>query len=150
MSEHVLKSHNKTLLLYHIVCPAKYRRRVFSDAVTETLKEVCKEIAERYDVSFVEIGSDEDHIHFLVQSVPMMSVSRLVMLIKSLTAKEIFSNHKEVKKILWGGSIWSSGFYANTVGQYANENVITKYVKNQGKHYQQIHRGQLKLFEGLA
>ena len=99
---------------------------------------------------YVRLSKPTTPLHFLIQSVPMMSVSRLVMLIKSLTAKEIFSNHKEVKKILWGGSIWSSGFYANTVGQYANENVITKYVKNQGRHYEKIHRGQLKLFEGLA
>ncbi|MBI5728867.1 MAG: IS200/IS605 family transposase, partial [Candidatus Magasanikbacteria bacterium] len=26
MSEHIKRSHNVSLLLYHLVCPAKYRR----------------------------------------------------------------------------------------------------------------------------
>jgi REP element-mobilizing transposase RayT len=38
VSEHVLKRHNKTLLLYHIVCPSKYRRKVFTEEVEITLK----------------------------------------------------------------------------------------------------------------
>lgn len=56
MSEHTFKQHNKTLLLYHIVCPAKYRRKVFTEAVENTLKEVCMGIAERHEIHFVESG----------------------------------------------------------------------------------------------
>jgi REP element-mobilizing transposase RayT len=97
----------------------------------------------------VEIGADEDHVHFLVQSVPVMSPSRIVQIIKSITAKKIFKHHSEVKKLLWGGRFWTSGFYLNTVGQYGNETII-KYVKNQRKTYKQIYRGQLKLFEDIA
>ncbi len=147
MSEHVRKSHNKTLLLYHAVCPAKYRREVFSKKVEETLKEVCLGIAERYEIKFVEIGTDEDHVHFLVQSVPMMMPKRIVQIIKSITAREIFKRHKEVKEMLWGGQFWTSGYYMNTVGQYANEAVIREYVAKQGKNYRQIYRGQLELFD---
>ncbi len=72
-----------------------------------------------------------------------MSVTRLVTIIKSVTAKEIFRRHPEVKKILWGGSLWTSGYYANTVGQYACEEAIVKYVRNQGKTYKQLHQGEL-------
>ncbi|HES60047.1 MAG TPA: IS200/IS605 family transposase, partial [Caldithrix sp.] len=60
MSEHVLKSHNKTLLLYHLVFPAKYRRKVFSKEVEESLKSICIGISERYEINFVEIGVDDD------------------------------------------------------------------------------------------
>ena len=59
-------------------------------------------------------------------------------------ASEIFSKHKEVKKLLWGGHLWTSGFYANTVGQYASEEVIREYVKSQGKKYTKVYSGQLK------
>ena len=147
MSEHVRKSHNKTLLLYHAVCPAKYRRKVFSEKVEETLKEVCLGIAERYEIRFVEIGTDEDHARFLARSVPMMMPKRIVQVIKSITAREIFKRHKEVKEMLWGGQFWTSGYYMNTVGQYANEAVIREYVSRQGKNYRQIYRGQLELFD---
>jgi REP element-mobilizing transposase RayT len=147
MSEHILKRHNKTLLLYHIVCPTKYRRKVVTEEVENTLKEVCMGIGERHEMHFVEIGADEDHVHFLIQSVPVLSPQRIVQIVKSITAKEVFRLHPEVKKKLWGGKFWTSGYYANTVGQYGNEKVIKEYVRKQGRIYHQIHRGQLKLFD---
>jgi putative transposase len=148
MSDHIHKSHNKSLLLYHLVCPIKYRIKVLSEEVSETLREVCLEISQRYEVHFLEIGCDEDHVHFLIQSVPMLSPKKTVNTVKSLTAREIFRLHPEVKRFLWGGKFWTSGYYINTVGQYANEEIIKKYVQGQGKdqQYQKIHKSQLKLF----
>ena len=145
MSEHIFKSHNKTVLLYHLVFPAKYRRKVFTQGVEDTLVNTCIEISERYEINFVEIGNDEDHVHFLIQGIPKMPVSRIVQIVKSITAREIFSNHKEIKKLLWGGNLWTSGFYANTVGQFASEETIKNYVRDQGKEYSQLHSGQLML-----
>ena len=146
--QHIYKSHNKTLLLYHLVFPAKYRKKIFDKDVDKTLKDVCLEISDRYEIHFVEIGNDLDHVHFLIQSVPTLSVTRIVTTIKSITAREIFAKHKEVKKILWGGNLWTSGFYANTVGMYASQDVIRKYIRNQGKNdeeYVKLHQGQLSL-----
>ena len=144
-SEHIYKSHNKTLLLYHLVFPAKYRKKVFDEIVDVTLKEICEEISCRYEINFIEIGNDEDHVHFLVQSVPILSLTKIVTIIKSITAREIFKKYPGIKKELWGGSLWTSGFYGNTVGQYANEELIRKYVKNQGKVYNKIYQGQLSM-----
>ena len=70
MSEYIHKSHNVTVLMYHLVFPAKYRGVVFDKEVDAVLKEVCLEIGKRYQVKFLEIGTDKDHVHFLVQSVP--------------------------------------------------------------------------------
>jgi len=147
MSEHVIKSHNKTLLLYHLVFPAKYRRKIFSEEVEKTLKEICIGISERYEIRFIEIGTDKDHVHFLVQGVPSQAITKIVMEIKSITARELYKRHPEIKKQLWGGNIWTSGYYANTVGQYGNEKVIKEYVQKQGNEYKQIYRSQLDLFE---
>lgn len=143
--QHIYKSHNKTLLLYHLVFPAKYRKKVFDEEVDKTLRDVCLEISDRYEIHFLEIGNDLDHVHFLVQSIPTMSVTKIVTTIKSITAREIFSKHKEVKKELWGGNLWTSGFYANTVGIYSNQEVIKKYIQNQGKEYTKLYEGQLNL-----
>ncbi len=148
MSEHIIKRHNKTLLLYHIVCPMKYRRSVISKEIGETLKEICMQISERYEIHFVEVGYESDHVHFLVQSVPNLSVSEIARTIKSITAKQLFQRHPEIEAKLWGGNFWSSGYYANTVGQYANEEVIRRYVESQGKEkeYKKIFVQQLTLF----
>jgi|GEM_PF-1786630 len=88
VTEHIVKSHNKTLLLYHLVCPTKYRKKIFSPAVEEIAKEVCVGISERYEIHFVEIGSDEDRVHFLIQAVPMLMPTQIVKTIKSITARE--------------------------------------------------------------
>ena len=149
MSEHIIKSHNKTLLLYHLVCPVKYRKDVITPEVEKTLKEVCLEISLRYEIHFVEIGSDLDHVHFLIQTVPMILPTRFVKAIKSITAKEVFLRHPDIKKLLWKGQFWTSGYYLNTVGRFGNEQAIRNYVKNQGKKYTQIYRGQLTMFDDL-
>lgn len=117
--------------------------------VDDTVKEVCLEIEKRYDIKFLEIGTDIDHIHFLVQSVPTYSITKLVTMIKSITAKQVFMLHPEVKKQLWGGEFWTDGYFASTVGKHGNENMIGKYVQNQGKKepYTKLHVDyQLRLF----
>ena len=90
MSETWRKSHNISILIYHFVYPAKNRRVVFGKEVDEVLKETCLEIEKRYEIKFIEIGTDKDHVHFLLQSVPMYSVKKIIQTIKSITAREIF------------------------------------------------------------
>ncbi len=146
MDEHTYKRHNKTLLLYHLVFPVKYRRKVIDGKISEYIKEVCLGIGERYEIQFIEIGTDEDHVHFLIQSVSTMAVCKIVQIIKSITGREVFHRYPEVKKELWGGNFWTSGFYANTVGQYGNKEVIKKYVEGQGRKYTPLHSEQLRLW----
>lgn len=147
MSEYIHKSHNVSVLLYHLVFPAKYRKAIFDNTVERNLKSVCLEIELRYEIKFLEIGCDIDHVHFLVQSVPMYSVTKLVTIIKSIIARRIFKTCPQVKKSLWGGEFWSDGYFASTVGKHGDENIISKYVQNQGKEYERLHSDyQLAMF----
>ena len=120
---------------------------IFCEEVDKTVKEICLEIAKRYDIHFLEIGTDKDHVHFLVQSVPTYSPTKIVRLIKSITAREIFQRMPSVKKELWGGEFWTDGYFMNTVGKTGSETVFQAYVKEQGKakEYKQLHFEQLKL-----
>ena len=148
-SEYIHKSHNVSVLLYHFVCPAKYRKVVFSKAVDMTIKEICLEIEKRYEVHFLEIGTDKDHVHFLIQSVPTKSASVIIRMVKSITAREVFKKHPEVKTKLWGGEFWTDGYFVNTVSKFGDESSITKYVRYQGleKEYTVLHSSkQLTLF----
>ena len=133
-SKYIHLSHNVSSLVYHFVCPTKYRRVVITDAVDKTLVQICDGISLRYDwIQFLEIGADQDHVHFLIQSTPTHSPSQIIKTVKSLTARSIFAEHPEVKKALWGGQFWSDGYFVATVGRYTNEDVIADYVRNQGK-----------------
>ena len=148
MSEYIHKQRNVLVLLYHLVCPAKYRRVVFTEEVDSVLKDVCLEIGKRYEIVFIEIGVEKDHVHFLLQSVPRYSPTRIVRVVKSITAREIFKRVPSVKKQLWGGELWTKGYYISTVSRHGNEDTIKQYVKNQGrseKSYKKIHRQELQL-----
>ena len=147
MSQFIHKSHNVTVLLYHLVFPAKYRRAVIDAEVDEELKNTCLDIEKRYEIKFLEIGTDKNHVHFLVQSVPSYSVTKIVTMIKSISAREIFRKCPDVKRQLWGGEFWSDGYFASSVGKHVDEAMISKYVKNQGEEYQELHKDhQLTLF----
>ena len=105
MSIYVHKSGNVTILVYHLVFPTKYRRLVIDDTVDKMIKDICLEIGKRYEIHFVEIGTDEDHVHFLVQSVPILTVTRIVTIIKSMTARHVLDKIPELKKELWGANL---------------------------------------------
>jgi putative transposase len=124
MSHLIRKSHNVSILVYHFVCPATYRRAVIDEKVDQVIIEACLDIANRYQVEFLEIGTDKDQVHFLVQSVPTYSPTKIITMVKSLTAREVFVRVPSVKKQLWGGEFWTDGYYVGTVGQHATEDVI--------------------------
>ena len=147
MARHIRKSHNVNLLIFHLVCPVKFRRDVFTEGNIPTFKSICLELSTRYPYQFLEIGLDEDHAHFLIQTIPNIWIVRMVTTIKSITARHMFDRHPEVKRFLWGGEFWTDGYYLNTVGQYGNLKMLENYVKNQGiKNYQQIYHNTPSLF----
>jgi REP element-mobilizing transposase RayT len=88
MGEHIFKRHKKTLLLCHLVFPLNYRKPVINDEIGEGLKQIYVEIFARYEIYFVEIRYESNHVHFLVQSIPSYSVSKMITMLKSITAKE--------------------------------------------------------------
>ncbi len=92
-------------------CAAQYRRVVFSEHVDAVVREACLEIAKRYAMVFLEIGVDRNHVHFLIQSVPRYSPTKIVQAVKSLTARQVFAQAPEVKKQLWGGVLGEGVFH---------------------------------------
>ena len=152
MSKYIHKSHNVSVLLYHLVYPAKYRKMIFSEKIEKHLRDICLEISQRFEIEFIEIGVDGDHVHFLIQSIPTFSPTKIVRTVKSITAREIFKRAPEVKKELWGGEFWTKGYFINSVSQHGNESVIQNYVQNQGGSegalpYQKIHEQQLSFLK---
>ena len=146
-SRYIHKRHNVSVVMYHVVCAAKYRRVVMSKQVDAVLKETCAKIQKRWEMVFLEIGLDRDHAHFLIQSVPTYSPTRIVTTVKSMIAREVFAKVPEVRSKLWGGEFWRKGYFVNTVGQHGSEKVIAAYVANQGETacYPQLHKGQMDL-----
>ncbi|WP_342226102.1 IS200/IS605 family transposase [Rickettsia endosymbiont of Urophora cardui] len=131
-SSYVHKSHNVTVLIYHLVTPAKYRRVIFNQEPDDYLCKICEHIEDRYEIRFLEIGVDKDHVHFLLQSIPMYSPTKITQIIKSITSKKMFEKYPNLKEKLWGSEFWSKGYFMSTVGKHGDEQKLRNYVQNQG------------------
>jgi putative transposase len=119
---------------YHIVFPIKYRRALDEEGLPQAIADITKEIGLRYDIDFEAVGFDRDHIHLLCSFSPAQyKGGDVVRIYKSITAKQLFARFPQLRTQLWGGSLWSSGYYLATVGERANWAAVHRYVTNQGK-----------------
>ena len=135
--------HNAYDTHYHLVFPLKYRKALLHQGIPLAITQIAQEIALRYSIDFEKIGTDDDHIHILCSFPPKLSGSEVVRIFKSITARELFKRFPALKKELWGGELWSDGFYLATVSERGNWNTVINYVTNQGKTREQS--SQLRL-----
>lgn len=131
----------KSVRMYHIVCQAEYRSAVFGKEVNITLKDICLEMSKRYEIEFLEIGTDIKNVHFLVQMLSRDTPMTIIETIKRLTTREIFARHPEVKMKLWNGQFWSSKYSFSTVSMFSSDATIRNYVIIQGteQEYEKLH-----------
>jgi len=128
---------------FHMVFVVKYRKQMLLEKVPlEYFKKIMQGIGERYWFEFEAIGVEEDHFHVVLGAAPRYSPSRVMQIIKSITAKKIFEDFLEVKDFLWGGNFWTAGGHIDSVSEFGGLERIKKYVREQGRT-----EDQLKLVE---
>ncbi len=124
-------THHVYRLMYHFVWIPKYRHKVFSTPQREALKLIIQKIGYDYGIEIVELEIPEDHIHMVVRSVPKQSPSKIMQVIKSISAREFFRLFPKIKKrYFWGGKLWTKSYFVESIGN-ADENTIRQYVQNQ-------------------
>ena len=127
------QSNAKYFCEYHLVFPTKYRRKIFNEGVFAYLEDTLKKIKDLYpEIDIIEINHDIDHIHILASIPPKLAVGKVVGIIKANTARMLKTKFPYIQKTYWGNDgIWSDGYFVSTVG--INEEVVRKYIENQGK-----------------
>ena len=111
----------------------KYRKKLLLEKErVEFIKHICFEIGKRYWFEFDAIGTDGDHVHVFVGAAPKYSPSKVMQIIKSISAKQMFKAFPEIKKELWGGEFWSDDGYIGTVGDGVTAEIILNYIEEQG------------------
>ena len=135
MTELIRSAHKVFKIKYHLVFCIKYRKDLFLDEkYVSTVKQVCKDIEDRFYIKFETIGFDEDHVHFLIESLTTTySPAKIFQIVKSISARELFKRHPKIKEKLYHGEFWSDGGYVGTVGEGINGDIIRNYIKNQGR-----------------
>jgi len=131
-----------------MVLRIKYRKKMLlPNNKIQGLKEICSDLNKRYCFEFDAIGTDGDHVHIFVGSEPKYAPSKVMQIIKSITAKQMFKAFPEIKKELWGGEFWSDGGYIGTVGEGITAEIIRDYIEKQGTQEEKEGYRQLNLLE---
>jgi putative transposase len=125
----------------------KYRRGLLLlDERCSYLKQIFYEIGQRYWFEMEEMGTDGDHVHLFVGAAPKYAPSKVMQIVKSISAREMFKRFPELRKQLWGGEFWSDGGYIGTVGDGISTEIVKRYIREQGTEQEKVHIQQLKLF----
>ena len=130
-----------------VLC-VKYRKKLLlEDIRIEYIKQICSEIGDRYWFEFDAIGTDGDHVHIFVGAAPKYSPSKVMQIIKCISARQMFKAFPEIRKELWGGEFWSDGGYIGTVGEGVTADIIRNYIEQQGTKEEKEGYVQMNLLE---
>ena len=127
-------SHAGYELTYHLVWVPKYRKVVLSEPVARRCKQVFQEIAERSGFAVVEQEVMPDHVPVFVSAPPRWSPAELVNVLKSVSAKQLFQACPKLRQAMWGGELWSSGYFVRAPGDAVTAAVSQRYIR-----YQRVH-----------
>jgi putative transposase len=141
-------SHCVYQIRYHMVMCIKYRKQLLKDkGYQKGITEIIQEISERYWFEIDEFGTDGDHVHIFIGATGKWSPSRIMQILKSISAREMFKRYPELRRSLWGGEFWSDGGYIGTIGEGTNEEIVRKYIQEQGSKEEKDQFTQLTLFK---
>ena len=129
---------------YHLVWAPKYRKLVLRGDVKETVEYTFREVANNHDLEIDTMEIAKDHVHIFLSFPPRYSIAKVVGMLKSISAKEVFNQHPEVEDELWGGQFWEDGYFVRTVGDKVTEKVIRNYINYHQEEEQSAQ--QLELF----
>jgi len=123
-------THHVYRLMYHFVWIPKYWHKVFEEPYRTVLKDIIRKVGYDYEIDIVELEIPADHIPTMIRSEPKVLPSDVMQVVKSISAREFFRLHPEVKKkYFWGGKLWTQSYFVETIGN-ASEEVIRKYLQD--------------------
>jgi REP element-mobilizing transposase RayT len=85
----------------------------------------------------------EDHVHLCLSAPPRYAPARVVQILKSISARELFARFPRLRRRLWGGQLWEDGYFVRSVGDAVTAEIIRRYIRYQ-KNPQNV---QLRLFD---
>lgn len=124
-------SHCTYLVQYHLVWCSRFRYDVLENDVEASLKEILREVCERYKYEILELETMPDYVHIFVSVKPTVAPTDVVRALKSISAIKLFERFPALGKFYSRcGSLWSKGYFVGTVG-YVGAETIRKYIREQ-------------------
>lgn len=128
------KNRHKFLLQYHVIFVCKYRNNLFLfKNISDDIKKLSYDICRKHNIVIKYIENEKNHIHYMIELEPNISISKIVSLIKSYTTYHIWKKHsKYLRREFWKEkTFWSDGYFVSTIGN-VSEKVLHTYIENQG------------------
>ena len=125
-------NHSVFLLYYHLILVVKYRRKVFSDQMSQYAKNIFIRISSSYNITLEEWNHDHDHVHIMFRAHPNTEISKIIFAYKSASSKLIKKDFPEVRRKLWKEMFWSRSYCLLTTGGAPIE-IIRKYIESQSR-----------------
>ena len=126
------KNHRKFKLFCHLIFSTKYRRNLFyNNSLKWTLK--CILDKTQRDFKIIQYETDKNHIHFLIDYDPKISVTQIVRHLKQITTFHLWRRHPIfLEKFYWKEkTLWADGYFVCSIGE-SNPETIKRYIENQG------------------
>ena len=128
------KNRHKYLLQYHIIFVCEYRKKLLAlKEISDYIKQFSYEICAKSNIAIKYMETDKDHIHYMIETEPTISISKAVDLIKSYTTYHIWKKHTEyLKNHFWKEhTFWTDGYFTCSEGNVSEE-MLKQYIENQG------------------
>ena len=113
---------------YHIVFCPKYRRKVLAGEVEKDFKKIVRDISEEFNVELLEIETDKDHVHLLVDCDPQFGVAKYIKIVKGRSSRILRLKFKHLRTSL--PTLWTNSYFISTVGG-APISIVKQYIQNQ-------------------
>jgi putative transposase len=118
---------------YYLVLSTRYGRKVLADGIVAYIKLKLLEVTKNYPkILFRDVYHDEDYVCMIITIPPVMSVGKVVSIVKTNTSREIKLKFPFLKFIYPSSEkIWSDGYFVST--EYLQPIMIENYVELQSK-----------------
>ena len=91
MSKWNSKNRHKFLLQYHVIFVCKYRKKLFLlKKLSDDIKNLSYEICNKHNIKLKYLETDKDHIHYMIEVEPSISISKVLLERKNILYRWLF------------------------------------------------------------
>jgi putative transposase len=95
------RNHSKFLLKCYLIFVVKYRKKILVGDINRDMKQILLD-SQTPDFRIEVMESDVDHIHFLIDYDPIISISMIVRHMKQMSSTRIWQKHENyLKTCFW-------------------------------------------------
>src|SRR5215475_7046157 len=114
---------------YHLVWAPKYRKGGLRGALRERVEGLFREITQAFGFEIETLEVAGDQVHIFLDFPPRYSIAKVVGILKSISASQVFEEFPQLRKQLWAWQLWEDGYFARTVGDKVTADVLRRYIR---------------------